>query len=63
MDSPRTVALEDWDALAASITVGFDFVLARKGADVMLMLYGDIGAPDATQLAGFAKQAVAKLPA
>lgn len=45
------------------ITVGFDFVLARKGAEVMVMLYGDIGAPDATQLAGFAKQAVAKLPA
>jgi hypothetical protein len=45
------------------LTIGVDLVLARKGTDVMVMQFVDMGAPNATQLAGFARQAVAKLPA
>lgn len=46
---------------AQGITFGFDVVLTQKGQELALLGYGDLGAPDLTELTKLAGLAVARL--
>jgi hypothetical protein len=37
-------------------------VIALKGNQAVIVLYGDIGTPDVTQVESFARLAIAKVP-
>jgi hypothetical protein len=46
----------------AATTTTFDFLLARKGATVLVLVYAAVGVPPAATLDGLAARAAAKVP-